>query len=674
MESSCITAVNFNPTVDWWSHGPAPRLSLFLLGLLLWMCVFSTKATAQGNATEVGEFIVEPPTLINMGFEWDFKGDENRNASVKVEYRETGTSTWKPALPLHRMGGERVIRETEYLDYKVPPKFAGSILDVKPGTTYECRFTMEDADGVRGEAVKVVEVTTRTEPKAAEGGRVLHVYPAKYTGEKIEPSFTTLQGAYYGSGTGDWSIVRERTVQPGDIIEIHAGLYEGERHKYVNPEGITFDGTYFLTAKGTAEKPIVIRAAGDGEVIFDGAGAHTLFDVSATEHHIFEGITIRNAGTAFHAGNKHMIGAKNLTIRNCRMEDVGQGIISEYAGSRDFYIADNVLIGKDDRYRLLGWANSRSVYGENKMYSYIGIKVYGSGHVICHNDVAYFHDGITVSTYGTPENEQELKAVSIDIYNNDIHLMADDFIETDGGVHNIRVMRNRGVNAAQCGLSAQPMFGGPAYFVRNIVYNVPTGCALKFMSKPVGLYVLHNTFISENTNSQTYSNAHYRNNLFIGTGTPGRPVAVFPFATAYSTSDYNGYRPNGLDSNYRWVAPPGNELMNYAITVRENGKSFDHLKELTAATGLETHGIEVNTDIFENLSVPDPDKRGFIYHAVDLDFKLKPGGKAVDAGVPLPTINDNFTGSAPDLGALEVGQEEPIYGPRGPVYNRPFYR
>src|SRR5690606_4132429 len=35
MESSCITAVNFNPAVDWRPHDPAPRLSLFLLGLLL---------------------------------------------------------------------------------------------------------------------------------------------------------------------------------------------------------------------------------------------------------------------------------------------------------------------------------------------------------------------------------------------------------------------------------------------------------------------------------------------------------------------------------------------------------------------------------------------------------------------------------------------------------------
>ncbi len=636
-------------------------------------CLYPPCVKAQ-HTVQPGKFIVEPPTLTNLGFEWYISGDNNRNATVLVEYRASGTREWKEALPLLRMGGERIIRETEYLDYTVPHLFAGSILDVAPNTEYECRFTMKDPDGVDGEAVQLTKVTTRTEPKAAPDGRILHVYPTQWEGEKQEPSFTTLQGAYYGSGTGDWSIVRERTVQPGDIIEIHAGLYEAKRFEYVNPEGITFYGTYFLTAKGTAEKPIVIRAAGDGEVIFDGAGAHKLFDVSATEHHIFEGLTIRNTDVAFYAGQKHIIGAKDLTIRHCRLEEVGEGIISEYAGSTNFYIADNVLIGRDDRYRLLGWANPRSLYGENKMYSYIGIKVYGSGHVICHNAIAYFHDAITLSTYGTPEPQQALKAVSIDIYNNDIHLMADDFIETDGGVHNIRVMRNRGVNAAQCGLSAQPVFGGPAYFIRNIIYHVPTGCALKFMSKPAGLYVLHNTFISENTNGQTFSNAHFRNNLFLGTDAPGRPIAVFPNATAYSTSDYNGYRTNAGDTNYRWVSPPAGALRNYSITMAEEGKAFNTLESFSAASGLEKNGIELNYDIFENLRAPDPSKPHRVYHAVDLTFRLKPDGKAVDAGVKLPSINDDFVGEAPDLGALEAGKAEPVYGPRGEIHNRPFYR
>jgi hypothetical protein len=294
--------------------------------------------------------------------------------------------------------------------------------------------------------------------------------------------------------------------------------------------------------------------------------------------------------------------------------------------------------------------------------------------VICNNAIAYFHDAIDVSTYGTPEPQQELKAVAIDICNNDIHLMADDFIEADGGVHNIRVMRNRCVNAAQCGLSAQPVFGGPAYFIRNVIYNVPTGIALKFMARPAGLYILHNTFISENSNSQTFSNAHFRNNLFLGSDVKGRPISVFPYATSYSTSDYNGYRPNSNENNYRWVSPPAGQLQNYSITVSRDGKSFNSLQDLAAASGLEKHAVEIDYDIFENLQPPDQKKPGFIYHATDLNFKLNPKGKAVDMGERLPGVNNNFTGKAPDLGALETGNPEPVYGPRGEIFNRPFYR
>jgi hypothetical protein len=52
-----------------------------------------------------------------------------------------------------------------------------------------------------------------------------------------------------------------------------------------------FDGSMSLTLKGTREKPITIKAAGDGEVIFDGDGSARLFDVMASSYHIFDGLT-----------------------------------------------------------------------------------------------------------------------------------------------------------------------------------------------------------------------------------------------------------------------------------------------------------------------------------------------------------------------------------------------
>ena len=186
------------------------------------------------------------------------------------------------------------------------------------------------------------------------------------------------------------------------------------------------------------------------------------------------------------------------------------------------------------------------------------------GHVVSHNYIAYFHDGISVCTHGSPDPEEDHRATAIDFYNNDIHLMADDFIEADGGVHNIRMMRNRGVNAGQCGLSAQPVYGGPAYYIRNVLYHVPTGCGLKFNVKPSGMVLYHNTIITEALPGDLFSNTHFRNNLFLGIDAPDRSVIRFSNATSYSTYDYNGYRlnPNAKDQ-FLWTSPQQGLMRDY---------------------------------------------------------------------------------------------------------------
>ena len=643
------------------------QIILFLLPHLL---------LAQNNV-QPEKFITEPPTLENLGFEWYIAGDDNRNATVKVEYRIADSGDqWQQGMPLLRIGGEHIGRAG--IDYTTPHMFAGSILDLNIGTEYETRFTMEDPDGVEGEAVNVVNVSTRAEPKAYREGRVRHVYPEYYNGEKEEPSYPGLVSAYGGSNNtkGDWYVVAEDPVQPGDIIKIHAGLYNADILNYPDWHNVPFDGTYWFTEKGTAERPIVIEAAGDGEVIFDGKGAGNLFNVMGTDHHIFQNLTFRNVDRVFEAGRKGLTGASNLTVRNCRFEHVGEGVRTEYAGSKNFLIQDNVIIGRDDRYRVYGWAANRKghiPYGTHLMDSYYGIKVYGSGHVIAYNSIAYFHDALGVSTYGSPEEEQELKAVSIDIYNNDLHLQVDDFVEADGGVHNIRIMRNRGVNTAQSGISAQPVFGGPAYYIRNVLYNVQKGGALKIHGGVPGLTAYHNTFIAENNGGGAHPNSNYRNNLILGADGPTY-IAKFPYTTPYSIADYNGYRPNqgpeSFDNQYRWLSPNG------------EWEEFKTLKDLKKASGLEEHGIVVDYDVFEDLEkpiqgpvgTPFGEMPGPVYHAVDLNFKLNPKGKAVDAGVVIPNVNDDFNGKAPDLGALEAGSPAPIYGARWLDQDQEFYR
>lgn len=75
----------------------------------------------------------------------------------------------------------------------------------------------------------------------------------------------------------------------------------------------------------------------------------------------------------------------------------------------------------------------------------------------------------------------------------------------------------------------------------------------------------------------------------------------------------------------------------------------------------------VDYSVFRNvprLDAEDVASLQNVYAAEDFDFRLVPGSAPVDRGVLLPNVNDDFSGSAPDLGALESGRNPPHYGPR----------
>ncbi len=644
---------------------------------------------AQGaDKTVSKEFFTEPPTLISLGFEWQIDGDDNRNAAVAVYYRKKGDAAWKTGLPLFRLDHEHITENA--LLYTTPNMFAGSIFDLEPATEYECRFVLSDPDGIEGKKENIVTVRTRSEPKPAEGGKVYHVYPAEYKGQKQEPAFTGLLAAYFtGASHSDNFNTFPPRVQPGDMILVHAGLYQDDRFRYGGGGAngtAPSDGTFYLTQSGTAEKPIVIKAAGDGEVIFDGGGNFNLFNVMAANYNYFEGLTVRNTDLAFLAGLKNIAGARGITIKRCRIENVGRGFYSDWSGSREFYIADNTFIGRFDPNSLMGFTGRTwQKYQENgppKLVSEYAVKVYGSGNVVAYNYVANFHDGIDVATYGNPDGTpnpiRDRLPVSIDFYNNDVTNVEDNCIESDGGAYNIRVMRNRCFNHGHRALSVQPVFGGPVYFIRNIVYHAPEGGAVKLTATSSGIVMYHNTLIAPvKPMLGAVSNVHFRNNLILGRSETAETFGVETY-TNYSSSDYNGFHPNeGAEFSFGWASPPFSVRADYraqpGMSPQERAKAeagsretrnFKTLKEFSEATGQDRHSVVVDYDVFQKVTPPDPTDPRKLYKPADFNFQLRPGSAAVDAGVRLPNVNDDFTGREPDLGAYEIGRPEPHYGPR----------
>jgi len=654
------------------------KVSPVALGLL-----FVGALSAQ-TSTTAGEFTAEPPTLVSLGFEWRITGDDNRNASVETFYRKKGESNWRPALPLMRLQREEIgagpgagnAGRYPLFRYTAANMFAGSILNLDPDTEYECRFVLKDPDGVTGNSESVIAMRTRGEPKPSDGGHIYHVYPVGWTGAKQEPAFTGLMAAYYmGLAHFDYENAFPPRVQPGDTILVHAGLYVGDRTHYMNGAprpgylamGNVFDGTYYLTQSGTPEKPIAIKGAGDGEVIFDGDGCQNLFNLMGGNYQYFENITVRNTNVAFLLGIKGIAGASGFTLKHSKVYDVGRVVQDDWSGSKNFYIADNTLIGRHDPNKMMGWNGALwekfPGYPELLTSEY-AIKVYGQGHVVAYNYIANWHDGVDVATYGTPDGAPndipDRVPLAIDFYGNDIVNMGDNCFETDGGARNIRVFRNRCFDSAAGALSVQPVFGGPVYFYQNLVYNAPTG-SLKYIEGSSGILTYNNTIIGEGRAGPA-SNQHFRNNLILAQGAFDPVFAVTTY-TNYSSSDYNGYRPNpNVADSFEWNSPATGVAAAFGQTTVD--RHFANLRDFKEATGQEQHSVFVDYDVFTRVTKPDPADPQRVYTPDGLDFSLRAESAAVDAGMTLPTITDGFTGKAPDLGAFERGRPMFHYGPR----------
>jgi hypothetical protein len=654
-------------------------LTVFISALSTALSSTLFAATNSSDNTVAGELFIEPATLISLGFEWYIEGDDNRNAEVAVSYRMTGDRNWKEGLPLLRIQNERSVYD-ETLDYTAPNMFAGSIFYLEPNTEYEARFNLNDPDGVTGNAERTITVKTRAEPEAFSGGRVLHVYPLDHTGPEEQPAYHGLLQAYYMAGLGgDWSRASAQRVKPGDTLLVHAGIYkELDRRNYTHEIdsgyttccGTTWDGTYYLTAKASEDMPITIKAAGDGEVIFDGGDNNVLFNMMGSSWHLFDGLTFRNTNIAIEAGIKNIIGAEGIMVKHSRFEDVATAIHSDWSGSRKFYIADNVMIGRRPD-ELMGWYNippwnEDPDFEEKRLLdSYYAVSIYGAGHVIAYNKVTGFHDALDHATYGMPDGypniPRDRMPVSIDIYGNDVSNLDDNCFEADGSMHNMRVFDNRCFNVAVGGMSPQPVFGGPVYFIRNVVYHSPYG-PIKIHADPAGVIYYHNTYIGELRQITPASNLHFRNNLIFGQGRQPAVMAIRTY-TNYSSSDYNGYRVNPeSDIAFSWSSPPRELVKQYGAPLVN--REYASFAEYQQGSGQDANSVLVDFDIFVNAQMPDLNDPGRLYDTEEVDLRLRRGADAIDAGAVLPNINDGFNGRAPDLGAYEYGKDMPHYGPR----------
>jgi hypothetical protein len=296
---------------------------------------------------------------------------------------------------------------------------------------------------------------------------------------------------------------------------------------------------------------------------------------------------------------------------------------------RRFYIADNVFEGPSTWPRTKGIEDARA------------IQVCGEGHVVCHNRIRGFGDGIDIM-YDTPNR-------AIDFYENEISECTDDAIEMDYGQSNVRAFRNRITNCFE-GVSSQPLYGGPCYIVRNAMYNLEY-TPFKMHNHPSGVVLLHNTAVKAGVPWPLYTSAEVRrclsrNNLFVGTAA-GYALEFAPKMTR-ADLDYDGFAGGPFAPFAKW-----------------QGARFDTLGAFRRGTGMERNGVLLEGPIFASgMRAPEDFKRQF--PITQNDLRLAADSAAMDVGVLLPNINDDYQGKGADLGAYEHGRPLPRYGPHPP--------
>lgn len=372
-----------------------------------------------------------------------------------------------------------------------------------------------------------------------------------------------------------------------------------------------YGGRITFNKSGAAGNYIAWKSAGDGDVSFNG--------ILVNANHIWlEEITVNNQANALTTSNAPV----DVVVTRSTFTNNHYGIYLD-GGGQDWYITDNVIVGDNV-------PSDGGLSGEGIELSKT------SGHVVAYNRISRSADGISYPH------------TNVDIYGNDIFDTSDDGIEPDYGYANVRVWGNRIHNAVHNGISFQDMNGAPWYLIRNQIVGSEQ---MPFKFRETDRFLAaHNTLVSwgnvlgDSNDGQDMLRGISRNNLWVSV-TGG---TLWNFQDAVKTwrtdLDYDGFD---------W----GNSSTPFVY----GGQSYTNISGLTASSGLEGHGVRIaKATCFETFNVPSPPPASVPVQAMT----LRSGCNAIDIGAILPNINEDYLGSAPDLGAYEFGKSLPQYGPR----------
>jgi hypothetical protein len=650
------------------------RMSCALFVALATSFLLPISPARAGQVLTPGLVTVDRPTLITLGVQWFISNDDNRNATVSVRYRKQGTTNWLNAMDLFRVHPEDL---TPLSVGVVREQFAGSIFNLQPASTYEIELTAHDPDTTLNPlATQTVTATTRAVPP---------LNPPCLRQVSVSAA-SGFQAALAGA-------------QAGDCITLAGGTYSGQ---------------FVLNRSGTAANPIVIRGTVDpqgnptsiidancvslpndcqnpiasGCIALDTHGSYIDVEQLAIQN-ARRGLWFRDDNTGSPTLPTTGNVARRLVVTNTCI-GISSIDVADVAEQTDFYVCDNNLTG------VRPWP---AIYSDDSGHysNHVGVRLEGIGHVVCHNRIKAFGDGIKILP-----TDKRTTTRAYDIYGNDILSGYDNAVELDLAQGNVRVFRNRFLNTLST-LSFQPVIGGPVYAAHNLAVNVARE-AMKFSTAtvldpvtnsqvnidPSGILVFNNTFVSPAlinscktpvaaalnliNGASTSHNFLIENNLFVGPGNqPTLPGVRWLNQIDDGLFDYNGYFPN-----QRFLYGSAQESNCQTGALSGSTTTFANLAALQATTDpnfakFEDSGVDLSQapDIFEVGPAGSRLQAPTIWSTTvapetDPDATPDPASNAINTAAVLANINDGFVGTRPDLGTFEAycSHGKPLYGPR----------
>ena len=525
-----------------------------------------------------------------------FTGDPNGNNSASIQFRRQGDTSWTNGFT------PIVDRRTSIAGHTNPyvNQARGSIVGLQAGTTYEVSLTFADPDGVVGQATLTGTVATIA-PAAPVSGAELFVDAAAPSGGNGS------SGSPFNSITGAVS-----AASAGTTIRVRPGTYPA----------------FSISKNGTASGYVAIVGEARDQVFISGGSGNNI-NVS--------GSFIQLKNLRLKQSNNSSINVQSnshhIWLENIYHEDI--------SASRSYGDA-GVLIGNNTHnvYVLFNEFYSQSLTNFNipgEAWDQAGAAIYinsspsSIGTFVFKNNIinAGFRDCIGNATEswgnGTMDNS--------DIAYNFVTGCKDDGIQMEGDDVNLRIFGNIiDANVGWSTIGLEPALVGPVYVFRNVLklHSSHAGYAAKMSGSPGFVIWIHNTIDTTGGGgsdglggSGTKPSQAIYNNIIRTSG-----IGLDGFGSG-SIANGNLYFCNGTYFN-NW-----------------GGNSYSSVSAFRSATGNESAGKQ-GDPLFLNSNK-----------------EIGTNSPAYNAGILLANFNTPdsawpFLGSAPDIGAFEVGADVKI--------------